>query len=119
MIIWYPDEACLLFQVTEFEANMIRFHNRYWIKSADPLNPSANPIASPFDTENRPFEPPPFSKFKLTRFEILPDRIMQCKHPERFYQTQYPELFALYRDGFEVNQNMILEENQNIKIHEI
>ena len=98
-IVWFPEEACTVFQVAKINARMIKFHQNYFIESIlyEDINPDQ------IRTINHQFRDIHNIENKLTRFQIYPETELACKYNNPIYQTQYSEILVEYQNGFEMN----------------
>ena len=82
-IDWFPEDTCTTFQVAKIHAQILKFHEKYFIESIsyEKVNPShkqSNDFKNILDIEN-----------KLTRFQIYHETELACKYSNPLYKTQY------------------------------
>ena len=100
-IVWFPEYTCTTFQVAKKHAQMIKFHEEYFIESIpyEQLNPSrkqSNDFRSVHDIE-----------IKLTRFQIYQETKIACIYRNPLYKTQYSEILVEYEKGFKMTTGKI------------
>ena len=88
-IVWFPEDTCTTFQMAKIYAQMIKFHEKYFIESipygqVNTHHKRSNDFKNLNNIEN-----------KLTQFQIYQGTELACKYVNPLYKTQYSEILAL------------------------
>ena len=123
-IVWFPEEICLVFHVSNFIGRMSKINDRYYIETDDFFNT----IGLNTEKTNQRIKPTPSPHFKstlsaeklsLSIVEIFQNRQTFCKTPTPMFTTHYPDLYNIYQKRFNMqtrNRNLIIIPEQDEQI---
>ena len=104
-IVWFPEDTCTIFQVAKVPARLINFFQKLFIESIPYEEVSPDKIRQ----NNYNFRNIHNIENKLTRFQIYPETELACKYYKPLYKTQYSEILAEYKQGFDMNTRKIIK----------
>ena len=105
-IVWEPQTYCQLFELIRFDAFMVKYQDRYWIKT----NAEWTTVQQPDITQ----------KIKLnktdtiaTRFEVFPLVERECGSLQPLHQTEYHDIYIIYEYGFDMHTGQKVTRNKD------
>ena len=99
IFVWFPEEICLLFHISDYIGQLSELDNRYWLETDDFFD-STGKNTRKF---TRGILPTVVSHKKsqlgtntptLSRLEIFPQKNNICRKPTQMQPTQYPDFFV-------------------------
>ena len=96
-IVWEPQQHCQLFELIRFDAFMVKYQERYWIK----INAEWTSVQQ--HDSSQKFKMNKTNSKIATRFEIYPfvEREYGSLHP--IHKTEYDDIYKLNEYGFDMN----------------
>ena len=97
-IVWFPEDTCTTFQVAKIQAQMIKFHENFFIQSipyeqVHPSRKQSTDFRNLHNIEN-----------KLTRFQIYQETEIACKYEKGFDMTTGKIKFDPYATSHPINE---------------
>ena len=98
-VIWEPENHCPIYDVGRSYVRMIKFQKRYFVETLENNETYCGHKHMPHMYSSR-FQKNLYDKSALSSFEVLTKPIYKGNEDRLYYATQYQEIFAQYREGF-------------------
>ena len=97
-IVWEPELHCQIFEMSRFDAYMVKYKYRYWIETNTDWT-----LVQKSNKQNKNQTAPDNNTQIATRFEVYSKPEIYCGSTKPLYPTEYEDIFIIYEHGFDMN----------------